>query len=85
MVQTATEIVQENVWFSTNFDNFVNNLNVLPYDHHSLLALVAPRAMISYENTDFVWLSPISAFGDQTGARKVYQALGVVENHGNES
>ena len=45
----------ENVWFSVNFDNFVNDISVLPYDHHSLAALVAPRALISFENTDFEW------------------------------
>ncbi|KIK59793.1 carbohydrate esterase family 15 protein [Collybiopsis luxurians FD-317 M1] len=84
VVQTATEIVQENVWFSPVFDNYVDTLNVLPYDHHSLLAMVAPRGLIGYENTDYVWLSPVSSFGCQTGARAVYEALGVPENHGFE-
>ncbi|KAK7434574.1 carbohydrate-binding module 1 [Stygiomarasmius scandens] len=59
VVQTATEIVGENVWFSAGFNQYVNNLNALPYDHHFLLAMVAPRALVSYENTDFVWLSPL--------------------------
>lgn len=83
-VQTATEIVTENVWFSTNFNNYVNNLNVLPYDHHLLAAMVAPRALISYENTDYVWLSALSDFGCMTAAHTVYQALGVTSNHGFE-
>ena len=84
VVQTATEIVTENVWFSTNFNNYVNNLNVLPYDHHLLLAMVAPRGLISYENTDYVWLSPLSSFGCVTAAHSVFQALGVPNNHGFE-
>ncbi|TFY56038.1 hypothetical protein EVG20_g9086 [Dentipellis fragilis] len=84
VVQTATEIVTENVWFSTNFNNYVNNLNTLPYDHHLLAALVAPRPLISYENTDYVWLSPLSSFGCMTAAHTVYQALGITENHGFE-
>lgn len=82
VVQDATEIVTENVWFSTNFNNYVNQLNVLPYDHHLLAALIAPRAMISYENTDYVWLSPLSSFGCMTAAHTVWQALGVPNNHG---
>ncbi|KAE9404052.1 carbohydrate esterase family 15 protein [Gymnopus androsaceus JB14] len=82
VVQTATEIVQENVWFTEGFSNFVNELNVLPYDHHSLLAMVAPRGLMAYENTDFVWLSPVSAFGCETGARTVFQALGAIDSHG---
>ncbi|KAF7798593.1 hypothetical protein EIP86_009815 [Pleurotus ostreatoroseus] len=84
VVQTATEIVMENVWFSDNFANYVNNLSVIPFDHHTLAAMVAPRGMISYENTDFVWLSPLSSFGCMTAAHTVYEALGVPENHGFE-
>ncbi|KAI0688731.1 hypothetical protein C8T65DRAFT_818099 [Cerioporus squamosus] len=83
-VQTATEIVTENVWFSTNFANYVNNLNTLPFDHHLLAALVAPRPMISFENTDYVWLSPLSSFGCMTAAHTVWQALGVPDLHGFE-
>ncbi|THH29795.1 hypothetical protein EUX98_g4398 [Antrodiella citrinella] len=82
VVQDATEIVTEKVWFSTNFNNYVNELNVLPYDHHLLAALIAPRAMISYENADYVWLSPLSSFGCMTAAHTVWQALGVANNHG---
>ena len=81
VVQEAVEIVQENVWFSDNFSNFVHNLSVLPYDHHSLAALVAPRPLISFENTDFEWLSPLSGFGCMTAAHTVYEALGVPDNH----
>ena len=84
VVQTATEIIQENVWFSTNFDNYVNDLSVLPYDHHLLAALVAPRGLISFENTDYVWLSPLSGFGCMTAAHTVFEALGIPENHGFE-
>ncbi|GJE99510.1 CBM1 domain-containing protein [Phanerochaete sordida] len=82
MVQTATEIVTENVWFSSAFNGYVNTLNVLPYDHHMLMALVAPRALVSFENTDYDWLSPMSAWGCVTAAHTVYSALGVPANHG---
>lgn len=81
-VQTATEIVTENVWFSSNFNNYVNKLNVLPFDHHMLAGLVAPRAMISFENTDYDWLSPMSSFGCMTAAHTIWTALGVPQNHG---
>ncbi|PSR73728.1 hypothetical protein PHLCEN_2v10418 [Hermanssonia centrifuga] len=83
-VQTATEIVGENVWFSTNFANYVNDLSSLPFDHHLLAAMIAPRPLISYENTDVVWLSPLSSFGCMTAAHTVFQALGIPENHGFE-
>lgn len=81
-VQTATEIVTENVWFSTLFNNYVNNLNVLPFDHHLLAALIAPRPLLSLENTDYVWLSPLSSWGCMNAAHTVWQALGVADFHG---
>ena len=83
-VQTATQIVGENVWFSRAFNGYVNNLPSLPYDHHLLAALVAPRGLISFENTDYVWLSPLSSFGCMTATRTVYEALGVADHHGFE-
>ncbi|EIN05317.1 hypothetical protein PUNSTDRAFT_154828 [Punctularia strigosozonata HHB-11173 SS5] len=82
VVQEAVEIVQENVWFSPNFTNYVHNISTLPYDHHLLAALVAPRALISFENTDFEWLSPLSAWGCMNAAHTVFEALGIPENHG---
>jgi len=70
VVQQATEIVGENVWFSENFNNYVYNLSVLPYDHHELAGMVAPRGLISYENTDFEWLSPLSSYGCMTAVSR---------------
>jgi hypothetical protein len=81
VVQEAVEIVQENVWFSANFENFVHEVDALPYDHHLLAGMIAPRPMISYENTDFEWLSPLSAFGCMSAAHTIWQALGVPNNH----
>ena len=81
-MQTSTEIVTENVWFSTNFNNYVSNLNVLPYDHHLLAALIAPRALLSLENTDYEWLAPMSAWGCVNAAHTVFEALGVPDHHG---
>ncbi|KZT29661.1 carbohydrate esterase family 15 protein [Neolentinus lepideus HHB14362 ss-1] len=82
VVQQATEIVTENVWLSTSFDNYVYNISELPYDHHSLAGLIAPRGMISYENTELEWLSPLSGYGCMTAAHTIWEALGVSENHG---
>ncbi|KAI0029670.1 hypothetical protein K488DRAFT_55849 [Vararia minispora EC-137] len=82
VVQTATEIVTENVWFSPSFNSYVNQLSVLPFDHHMLAALIAPRPLLAFDNTDYVWLSPVSNYGCMTAARMVYQALGVQNNLG---
>ena len=77
VTQTASEIVMENVWFSLNFANYANNVTLLPFDHHMLAAMVAPRPMFVIDNPDYVWLGPESNFGCMKTANKVYQALGV--------
>jgi hypothetical protein len=62
-VQDAKEIVGENVWFSTSFNSYVNNINQLPFDHHMLAALVSPRPIYIMENPDYEWLGKISTYG----------------------
>ncbi|KAF8916464.1 Glucuronoyl esterase catalytic domain from Hypocrea Jecorina [Mucidula mucida] len=80
--QTASEIVQENVWFSTLFDQYVNQVNMLPFDHHMLSALVAPRALLIIDNTGIDWLGPESVWGAQSTANRVWQALGIADSMG---
>jgi hypothetical protein len=80
--QTASEIIGENVWFGTPFNTYANQINSLPFDHHMLAALVAPRGLLIIENTSIDWLGPRSNWGCQITGNKVYQALGVPDNMG---
>lgn len=71
-VQTAREIVTENVWFSTNFDAYAEtDVDVLPFYHHMLAGLVAPRGLLVVENTGIEWLGNMSCYGCMKSARKV--------------
>ncbi|KAG8900168.1 carbohydrate-binding module 1 [Tulasnella sp. 403] len=81
-VQTASEIVGENVWFSTAFNAFSTSVNRLPFDHHSLAGLVAPRGLFVIENTSMEWLGNLSCYGCMIAGRLIYQALGVTSNMG---
>jgi hypothetical protein len=54
-IQTAGEIVGENVWFSKNFDQYSKATSTVPEDHHMLAALIAPRGLFVIEN-DIDWL-----------------------------
>jgi hypothetical protein len=81
-VQDSTQIVQENVWFSPNFNNYVNNVNALPFDHHLLAGLIAPRPIYIMENIDMEWLGSASTFGCMGAARKQWQALGALDRFG---
>ncbi|KAF9528437.1 hypothetical protein CPB83DRAFT_854616 [Crepidotus variabilis] len=81
-VQTLREIVTENVWFSPTLDEFVNKTTLLPFDHHLLAALIAPRALLDVASSAFSWLGPESQFGCMKTAHKVWEALGVPDNMG---
>lgn len=80
--QTAPQIIRENVWFGKAFNDFVQQVGVLPYDQHLLSALIAPRALYLPENGVIPWLGPESAWGCQRAARTVWKALGVEDNIG---
>jgi hypothetical protein len=81
-VQTASEIVQENVWFSTSFNKFANNTSLLPFDHHQLAGLIAPRALLFIDNSGYEWLGPWSSWGCNLASHTIWQALDVPDNMG---
>jgi len=54
----------------------------LPHDHHELLAMVAPRALLVTGNTDFTWLSNRSAYVDARAAQEIYTELGIGSRFG---
>ncbi|KIJ38575.1 carbohydrate esterase family 15 protein [Sphaerobolus stellatus SS14] len=82
VTQTASEIVQENVWFSEAFAQYVNDTAILPFDHHMLAGMVAPRGLLSIDNTGYDWLGPESVWGCMKTANKIYQALGIPDHMG---
>jgi hypothetical protein len=82
MVQTLSEIVGENVWFTSSFSQFGNAVNKLPFDHHDVAGLVAPRGLLIIENTSFDWLGNRSTFTNAAAAHLIWEALGVPDNMG---
>jgi hypothetical protein len=81
-VQTASQIITENVWLGPAFNSYVNNVNSLPFDHHSLAGLVAPRPIYIMENSDMEWLGSTSTYGCMGAARKQWEALGALDSFG---
>lgn len=79
--QTLSQIVGENVWFRANFNQFSSSAARLPFDHHSITGLIAPRAVYIIEN-DIPWLGPQSSWTGANAARMIWQALGVPDAMG---
>ncbi|KAL6850750.1 carbohydrate-binding module 1 [Amphichorda felina] len=80
-IQTAEQIVGENVWFSPRFNAWTTQTGSLPYDHHMLAGLVAPRGLYVPEN-NIDWLGPVSTTACMRAGRLVYEALGVSGHFG---
>lgn len=71
-------------WFmqsmKTNFQN--GNAVKLPYDHHELMAMVAPRALLVLGNPPFEWLGDESGYVSSRAAQEIWKTLGVPERFG---
>ncbi|KAJ9620509.1 carbohydrate-binding module 1 [Taxawa tesnikishii (nom. ined.)] len=82
VVQTASEIVGENVWFSESFNQFANHTDLLPFDHHQLAGLIAPRGLYATDNLDFVWLGINATYGCMKTAKLIFEAVGAPDHIG---
>jgi len=74
--------VGENVWFTESFKQFSKTATKLPFDHHMLEGMVAPRGLLIIENTSMVWLGNISSWGDSVTGHMVYEGLGIPASMG---
>src|SRR6185312_12759219 len=54
----------------------------LPHDHHELMAMVAPRALLETGNTDYNWLSNRSNYITARATQRIYNTLGVGDRFG---
>jgi len=82
MVQTLSEITGENVWFMDAFKQFNNAASKLPFDHHMIEGMVAPRALLVIENTSQTWLGNLSTYTNSMAAHLVWEALGIPDKMG---
>ena len=69
-------------WYKENFSQFNEAVTKLPYDHHELMAMVAPRALFVIGNTDYEWLADESGYVGCKAAAEVWKALGVPDRFG---
>lgn len=80
-VQTLRQIVTENVWFTESFKDFSESVNRLPFDHHQVLGMIAPRGLLIIENS-IEWLGIESAYVTPVIAQEIWTALGVADHLG---
>ncbi|MEZ6100142.1 MAG: hypothetical protein R3E01_14335 [Pirellulaceae bacterium] len=69
-------------WFIEDMFRFSNSVAKLPHDHHELMAMVAPRALIVLGNPDYEWLAEQSGYVSCRAAHEVWKAFGVPDRFG---
>lgn len=71
-------------WFMKSLkENFAkDNTFRLPYDHHELVAMACPRAILVLGNPDMKWLGDYSGYVSVNAARKVYERYGIADRIG---
>ncbi len=63
-------------WFNGNFKQFNDQVERLPFDQHSLLALVAPRPLLLTNATEDTWADPEGQFDMLKAINPVYHLYG---------
>jgi predicted O-methyltransferase YrrM len=64
-------------WFDAEFKAFNDHPDRLPFDQHSLVALVAPRPVLFTNAVEDTWANPEGQFAVLVAADPVYRLLGV--------
>lgn len=84
--QTGTEdleAAQGTAWYATNLKQFKNpDAKKLPVDMHELVAMVAPRAILTIANTSIDRLGSEAGYVSMRAAGEVYKALGIADRIG---
>ncbi len=63
-------------WFHPRFHQFIGSIDHLPFDQHTLKALVAPRALLSTEALGDLWANPKGTQQTYRAAKEVFDFLG---------
>jgi hypothetical protein len=70
-------------WFAGQMNQFAEDAGYkLPVDHHELMAMIAPRALLETGNTDFYWLSNRSNYISARAAQQIYNTFGIGDRFG---
>ncbi len=70
------------VWFIEEMFQFSKAVPKLPFDHHELMAMVAPRALLVLGNPDYEWLADESGYVSCQAANRVWETFGIADRFG---
>jgi hypothetical protein len=70
------------VWFKEEMFQFSDAVGKLPFDHHELMAMIAPRALLILGNPDYEWLADESGYVSCKAAKRVWETFGIADRFG---
>jgi len=70
------------LWFMEDLFQFAKAVPKLPYDHHELMAMVAPRALLCLGNPDYKWLADESGYVSCRAAKRIWDTFGISDRFG---
>jgi hypothetical protein len=69
-------------WYAQDLTLFNEAVRKLPFDHHELMAIVAPRSLLILGNPDYEWLADESGYVSCMAAKEVWKAFGIPDRFG---
>jgi hypothetical protein len=69
-------------WFEPHFGNFIGRVDQLPFDQHTVKALIAPRRLLSTEALGDLWANPMGTQRTYQAAKEVFDFLGTGDRIG---
>jgi hypothetical protein len=69
-------------WFESKFPEFIGHVDQIPFDQHSIKALIAPRAFLETSGLGDLWANPEGSQQSWLAAREVFDFLGVRDQIG---
>lgn len=69
-------------WYHEDLSQFNEAVTRLPFDHHELMGMIAPRALFVLGNIDYEWLADESGHVASLAAHEIWKALGVPDRFG---
>lgn len=70
-------------WFMPSLKTqFENRIDRLPFDHHEIIAMCAPRAVLVLGNGEYEWLCDHSGYVACRAAEVVYNTFGISDRFG---
>lgn len=70
-------------WFMQSLKtNFDGRVGTLPYDHHELMAMIVPRALLVLGNPPWTWLGDEAGYVASRAVEQVYKAFDIADRFG---